>query len=78
VAVVLVNGRPLAIPELAGQASAILEAWLPGEQGAWPWRRPSSEMPIRGKLPISFPRHVGRCPSSTIRKPFPVASRTGT
>ena len=34
VVVVLVNGRPLAIPELAGQANAILEAWLPGEEGA--------------------------------------------
>jgi len=32
--VVLINGRPLAIPELAGRPAAILEAWLPGEQGA--------------------------------------------
>ncbi|RPJ20370.1 MAG: beta-glucosidase, partial [Chloroflexi bacterium] len=33
VAVVLVNGRPFAIPWLDESANAILEAWLPGEEG---------------------------------------------
>ena len=31
--VVLVNGRPLALPWLDRHAQAILEAWLPGEEG---------------------------------------------
>ena len=33
VIIVLINGRPLAIPELVDSASAILEAWIPGEEG---------------------------------------------
>jgi beta-glucosidase-like glycosyl hydrolase len=32
--VVLVNGRPPAIPALADEAAAILEAWFPGQDGA--------------------------------------------
>ena len=31
--VVLINGRPLAIAELAAAAPAVLEAWVPGEEG---------------------------------------------
>jgi beta-glucosidase len=31
--VVLVNGRPLAVRWIAQHVPAILEAWLPGEQG---------------------------------------------
>ena len=33
IVVVLVNGRPLAIEWLAENIPAILEAWLPGEEG---------------------------------------------
>ncbi len=70
VAVVLVNGRPLAIPELAEKASAILEAWLPGEQGA-----PAvaavlfGDVNPGGRLPITFPRHVGQVPLFYNQKP---------
>jgi len=32
--VVLLNGRPFAMPEIAEKASAILEAWFPGQEGA--------------------------------------------
>ncbi len=32
--VVLLNGRPFAMPNLAEKASAILEAWFPGQEGA--------------------------------------------
>jgi beta-glucosidase len=32
--IVLLNGRPFAMPELAQKASAILEAWFPGQEGA--------------------------------------------
>lgn len=41
-AVVLVNGRPLSIPWLAENASAIIEARLPGEEEAQPWPVPCS------------------------------------
>ena len=63
VVVVLMNGRPLAIPRTAKAASAILEAWWLGTEsgnaladiifGAY---NPS------GKLPMSFPHHVGQVP----------------
>jgi len=62
-AVVLVNGRVLAIPELAACVPAILEAWIPGEEGG------SAIADVLfgavspgGRLPISLPRHVGQVP----------------
>jgi beta-glucosidase len=63
VAVVMINGRPLAIPWLDEKANAILEAWLPGEEGG----RAVAEVLFGnvnpgGKLPITFPRHVGQVP----------------
>ena len=70
VAVVLVNGRPYAMPWLADNANAILEAWLPGEEGGpaiadilFGNKNPG------GKLPISFPRSVGQVPIFYNAKP---------
>jgi len=70
VVVVLVNGRPYAMPWLAEHANAILEAWLPGEEGG----RAIAETLFGdanpgGKLPITFPRHVGQVPSFYNHKP---------
>jgi beta-glucosidase len=68
--IVLVNGRPVAIPDLVEKASAILEAWLPGEEGG-----PAvasalfGETNPGGKLPITFPRHVGQVPVFYNQKP---------
>ena len=63
VVVVLMNGRPLAIPRIAEGATAILETWWLGTEtgnaiadvlfGAY---NPS------GKLPMTFPRSVGQVP----------------
>jgi beta-glucosidase len=70
VVVVLINGRPLAIPELAGKAAAILEAWLPGEQGAAALADVLfGDVNPGGKLPVSFPRHVGQVPLFYNQKP---------
>lgn len=70
VAVVLVNGRPLVIPELVGKASAILEAWLPGEEGGAAVAAVLfGDVNPGGKLPISFPRHVGQLPVYYNQKP---------
>jgi beta-glucosidase len=70
VALVLVNGRPYAIPWLAEHANAILEAWLPGEEGG---RAIADvlfgEVNPGGKLPITFPRHVGQVPTFYNHKP---------
>jgi beta-glucosidase len=70
VAAVLINGRPLALPWLAEQADALLEAWLPGEEGGMAL----AEVVLGranpgGKLPISIPRHVGQLPLFYNHKP---------
>ena len=70
VVAVLVNGRPFAIPWLDERANAILEAWLPGEEGG----RVIAEVLFGdvnpgGKLPITFPRHVGQVPIFYNHKP---------
>jgi beta-glucosidase len=61
--VVLINGRPLAIPWIKEHVPAILEAWIPGEKGGdaladilFGACNPS------GKLSITVPRHAGQLP----------------
>jgi beta-glucosidase len=63
VVVVLMNGRPLAIPWLAEHAPAILEAWLPGTEGGNAIADVVFGMVSPGgKLPVSVPRTVGQVP----------------
>ncbi len=70
VVVVLVNGRPFAMPWLAEHANAILEAWLPGEEGgAAVAETLFGDANPGGKLPITFPRHVGQVPIFYNHKP---------
>jgi beta-glucosidase len=70
VVVILVNGRPLAISELAQKADAILEVWLPGEEGGGAVAQVLfGDVNPGGKLPITFPRHVGQLPVFYNQKP---------
>jgi beta-glucosidase len=63
VAVVLINGRPPSIPWLAEHASAILEAWLPGEEGGDAVAAALfGAFNPGGKLPVSILRSVGQLP----------------
>ncbi len=70
VIVVLITGRPYAITGIAEQADAILEAWLPGEEGAAAIVETLlGENNPGGKLPLTFPRHVGQTPIYYNHKP---------
>ncbi len=63
VVVVLMNGRPLAIPRLAESTAAILETWWLGtETGNAIADVIFGDYNPSGKLPVTFPRSVGQVP----------------
>ncbi|MEU4194576.1 glycoside hydrolase family 3 C-terminal domain-containing protein [Kribbella sp. NPDC026611] len=63
VVLVLINGRPLSIRWAAENVPAILEAWLPGEQGAQAVVDVLTGVTDpAGRLPITVPRSVGQLP----------------
>ena len=70
--IVLMNGRPLTIPELggdptthAGGAPAMLEAWFPGTTGGTAIANALfGKFDPSGKLTMSFPQNVGQIPMS--------------
>jgi beta-glucosidase len=69
--VVLVQGRPHAVPELAEKAGAILAAWYPGQEGG----RAIAEILLgdvnpSGKLSISIPRSEAQLPVYYNHKPL--------
>ncbi|HEY1515361.1 MAG TPA: beta-glucosidase BglX [Solirubrobacteraceae bacterium] len=63
--VVLMNGRPLTIPDLAANAPALLEAWYPGTTGGTAVANVLfGKFDPSGKLTMSFPVNVGQVPMS--------------
>ncbi|AEV64676.1 glycoside hydrolase family 3 N-terminal domain-containing protein [Pseudomonas ogarae] len=63
VVVILMNGRPLAIPSIDEQVPAILESWFLGsEMGNAVADVLFGDISPSGKLPITFPRSVGQVP----------------
>lgn len=63
VVVILVNGRALAIPEVAEQAAAIVEVWQLGhEMGGAVADVVFGDTNPSGKLPVTFPRSIGQVP----------------
>ncbi len=79
VVLVLVTGRPYAIPELVDAVPAVLQAWLPGAEGAPALAEVLfGEVNPGGKLPITFPRHVGQVPIYYAHRPSGARCRSST
>ncbi|MCB9099910.1 MAG: glycoside hydrolase family 3 C-terminal domain-containing protein [Anaerolineales bacterium] len=70
VVLVLINGRPLSVAWAAEHVPAIVEAWLPGEEGAEAVAEVLfGQVNPGGKLPITVPREVGQIPIYYNHKP---------
>ncbi|HUL73334.1 MAG TPA: glycoside hydrolase family 3 N-terminal domain-containing protein [Vicinamibacterales bacterium] len=70
VIVVLINGRPLAIPRVAERAAAVVEAWYVGQEGGTAVGEVLfGDINPGGKLPVSVPRSVGQLPIYYNRRP---------
>jgi len=70
VVVLLINGRPLAIPRVAERAQAIVESWYSGQEGGTAIADVLfGDVNPGGKLPVTIPRHVGQLPVYYNRRP---------
>lgn len=70
VVIVLVNGRPLTLPWIFEHIPAVLEAWLPGEEGGNAVADVLfGDVNPGGKLPMSFPRAEGQIPTFYNHRP---------
>jgi len=68
--VVLINGRPLSVEWIAENIPAIVEAWLPGEEGGNAVADVLfGDYNPGGKLPVTLPRSAGQLPINYNRKP---------
>jgi beta-glucosidase len=68
--VVLVDGRPLALPWIAEHVPAVVHAWLPGEEGGHAVADVLfGDTDPGGRLPVSMPRGVGQVPVFYGHKP---------
>lgn len=70
VVVVLINGPPLSIPEVAERTNALLEAWYPGQEGGTALTDILfGDTNPGGKLPVTVARSVGQIPMFYNHKP---------
>ena len=69
-AALLINGRPLAVNELAAAVPALLQGWYLGQEtGHAVARILFGDVNPGGKLPITMPRSAGQLPAYYNRKP---------
>jgi beta-glucosidase len=70
VAVVLINGQPLSIPDIAARANALLEGWYPGQEGGTALADILfGDANPGGKLPVTIARSIGQLPLFYNQKP---------
>jgi len=70
VVVVLINGQPLSVPEVADKANALLEGWYPGQEGGTALADILfGDANPGGKLPVTIARSVGQLPMFYNQKP---------
>lgn len=63
VTVVMVDGRPETLFDAAENCDALIAAWYPGEEGSNALAELLfGDANFSGKLPVTFPRHVGQIP----------------
>lgn len=68
--VVLLGGRPLAVPWLVEQSPALIQAWLPGTEGGPALAEVLlGQEDFSGRLPITIPRAVGQIPIHYAQRP---------
>jgi beta-glucosidase len=69
--VVLVNGRPFDLSAIAGRAAAIVEAWFPGQDGAFAIAAVlAGDINPSGKTTLGFARGAGAQPRYYDHKPL--------
>nr|WP_230684921.1 glycoside hydrolase family 3 C-terminal domain-containing protein [Cellulomonas sp. JZ18] len=65
VVLVVVSGRPYALGAYVGRAAAVVQAFMPGEEGAGAVAGVlSGRVDPSGKLPVQVPRHAGGGPQT--------------
>jgi beta-glucosidase len=70
VVVVLINGRPQAVTEVAQKANALIEGWYLGQEGGTAMADVLfGDANPGGKLPVTIPRSVGQLPLTYNEKP---------
>ena len=78
VVVVVVSGRPYALGRVHGRAAALVQAFMPGEEGGAAIAGVlSGRVQPSGKLPVQIPRHPGAQPGTYLQPPLG-AENTGT
>ena len=78
VVVVVVSGRPYALGAAAGRAAALVQAFMPGEEGGAAIAGVlSGRVNPTGKLPVQIPRQPGGQPHTYLQPPLGGAESAG-
>jgi beta-glucosidase len=71
VVVVVVSGRPYALGEVQGRAAALVQAFMPGEEGGQAIAGVlSGRIQPSGRLPVQVPRNPGGQPGTYLQPPL--------